>query len=62
MSLVVDGVDLDALNYTVKVPYNGSIMTGGDSLNADLNIFYDVGDPSFSIALSQANATQCVGR
>ena len=42
MSLVVDGVDLDALNYTIKVPYNGSVMTGGDSLNADLNIFYDV--------------------
>ena len=42
MSLIVDGVDLDALNYTIKVPYNGSIMTGGDSLNADLNIFYDV--------------------
>jgi hypothetical protein len=42
MSLIVDGIDLDALNYTIKVPYNGSIMTGGDSLNADLNIFYDV--------------------
>ena len=42
MSLVVEGIDLDALNYTIKVPYNGSIMTGGDSLNADLNIFYDV--------------------
>ena len=49
MSLIVDGIDLDALNYTIKVPYNGSIMTGGDSLNADLNIFYDV---SFSPSLS----------
>ena len=35
-------VDLEALNYTIKVPYNGTGMTGGDSLNADLNIFYDV--------------------
>jgi Amt family ammonium transporter len=42
MSLIVDGVNLDALNYTIKVPYNGTIMTGGDSLHADLNIFYDV--------------------
>lgn len=39
---IVDGIDLNALNYTIKVPYNGSIMTGGDSLHADLNIFYDV--------------------
>ena len=42
MSLILDGVDLDALNYTVKVPYNGTIMTGGDSLHDDLNVFYDV--------------------
>jgi Amt family ammonium transporter len=41
MSFIIDGVDLDTLNYTIKVPYNGSIMTGGDSLHADLNIFYD---------------------
>jgi Amt family ammonium transporter len=40
--LIVEGIDLDALNYTIKVPYNGSLMTGGDSRNADLNIFYDV--------------------
>jgi Amt family ammonium transporter len=46
MSLVVGGVDLDALNYTIKVPYNGTTMTGGDSLNADLNIFYDVRCPN----------------
>jgi Amt family ammonium transporter len=45
MSLIVEGVDLDALNYTIKVPYNGSIMTGGDSLNANLNVFYDVSAP-----------------
>jgi Amt family ammonium transporter len=42
MSLIVDGVDLDALNYTIKVPYNGTSMTGGDSLHGNLNIFYDV--------------------
>lgn len=35
--------DLAALNYTLLYPYNGSIPTGGDSLNADLNIFYTVG-------------------
>lgn len=26
----------------MAVPYNGTIMTGGDSLTDDLNIFYDV--------------------
>jgi Amt family ammonium transporter len=45
MSLLLDGVDLDALNYTIKVPYNGTNAAGGDSLNADLNIFYDVRFP-----------------
>jgi hypothetical protein len=42
ITLIMDGIDLDALNYTIKVPYNGTVPTGGDSLNADLNIFYDV--------------------
>ena len=41
MSLIIDGVDLDTLNYTINVPYNGSIMSGGNSLHANLNIFYD---------------------
>jgi len=40
--VVIDGVDLDALNYTVKVPYNGTIPTGGDSLTENLNIWYEV--------------------
>ena len=34
--------DLDGLNYTILVPYNGTIATGGDSLTQDLNIFYTV--------------------
>lgn len=34
--------DLSALNYTVLTPYNGSTMTGGDSLVANLNVFYEV--------------------
>ena len=34
--------DLAALNYTILVPYNGSIATGGDSLNGNLNVFYTV--------------------
>lgn len=36
------GLDLSALNYTILVPYNGTGMTGGDSLTEDLNIFYNV--------------------
>ncbi len=34
--------DLTALNYTILVPYNNSIATGGDSLNENLNVFYTV--------------------
>ena len=34
--------DLTSLNYTILVPYNGSIPTGGDSLVDNLNIFYTV--------------------
>ncbi|KAI0505258.1 ammonium transporter [Xylaria bambusicola] len=47
--VVVDGVDLDGLNYIPKFPYNGSIPTGGDSLNEDLNIFYESGDIAWMI-------------
>ncbi len=39
----VDGIDLDALNYTVKVPYNGTGPSGGDPLTENLNIWYEVG-------------------
>lgn len=42
MDVIVDGVDLDTLNYTVLVPYNGTIPTGGDSLTQNLNIWYEV--------------------
>lgn len=41
-ALVVDGVDLNALNYTTLVPYNETIPTGGNSLTEDLNVHYDV--------------------
>lgn len=34
--------DLSSLNYTVLVPYNGSIATGGDSSKDNVNIFYEV--------------------
>lgn len=37
-----DGIDLGALNYTVQVPYNETIPTGGNSLLQDLNVHYDV--------------------
>ncbi|KAI0443615.1 ammonium transporter [Xylaria telfairii] len=45
----VDGIDLDALNYVQKFPYNGTIPTGGDSLGEDLNIFYESGDIGWMI-------------
>lgn len=34
------------LNYTLLVPYNGSISTGGNSLTDNLNLFYTVSDPT----------------
>lgn len=42
--VVLEGVDLDALNYIIKYPYNGTGPTGGDSLTEDLNIWYEVSD------------------
>lgn len=37
--------DLLALNYTILIPYNASIPTGGDSLADNLNLYYTVGHP-----------------
>jgi hypothetical protein len=34
--------DLNNLNYTVLIPYNGTGDTGGDPLTQDLNDFYNV--------------------
>ena len=34
--------DLNSLNYTVLIPYNGTVATGGDSLTDNLNVFYEV--------------------
>lgn len=39
---VVAGIDSHKLNYTVLIPYNGTIPTGGDSLLEDLNVHYEV--------------------
>ncbi len=38
------GGDAGALNYTVLVPidYDGSTPTGGNSLNSNLNVHYEV--------------------
>lgn len=41
----LEGIDLDALNYVPKVPYTGTVATGGDSLREDLNVFYEVTGP-----------------
>ncbi|CAK7241462.1 MAG: ammonium transporter Amt1 [Sporothrix thermara] len=46
--VVIDGVDLDDL-YVVRVAYNGSGKTGGDSLTEDLNIWYETGDIAWMI-------------
>ncbi|KAI1143478.1 ammonium transporter [Hypoxylon sp. FL0543] len=47
--VVLEGVDLDALNYIIKIPYNGTGPTGGDSLTEDLNVWYESGDVAWMI-------------
>lgn len=44
-----DGINLDALNYVVKVEYNGTGATGGDPLKENLNIWYETGDIGWMI-------------
>jgi hypothetical protein len=39
---VIDGIDLDGLDYVLKVPYNGTGATGGDPITENLNIWYEV--------------------
>lgn len=38
----VDGVDLNALDYTVHVPYNGTEAQGANPLDFDVNVWYNV--------------------
>ena len=35
--------DLSSLDYVPLIPYNETIMTGGNSLTQDLNVYYEVG-------------------
>ncbi|KAI1814108.1 ammonium transporter [Poronia punctata] len=46
--VVLDGIDLDD-HYIPKIAYNGTGMTWGDSLNENLNIFYESGDIGWMI-------------
>ncbi|KAK1769509.1 ammonium transporter AmtB-like domain-containing protein [Phialemonium atrogriseum] len=46
---VPEDVDLDALNYVVKVPYNGTGATGGDPMTENLNMWYETGDIAWMI-------------
>lgn len=46
--VTVDGVDLDS-QYVIKVPYNGTVPTGGDPVSQNLNIFYETGDIAWMI-------------
>ena len=39
---MAESADLTTLNYTVLVPYNGTTATGGNPMEMDLNIFYNV--------------------
>lgn len=36
-----EGVDIPGVDYVVKVPYNGTGMTGGDPLTENLNLWYE---------------------
>lgn len=51
--VVLDGIDLDGLDYIVKAPFNGSGPAGGDPLTENLNIWYEVGlESSFMPSIS----------
>jgi hypothetical protein len=45
MTTEIDGVDLDALNYTELLPYNGTGKQGANPLDFDVNLWYQVGIP-----------------
>ncbi|KAL8722425.1 MAG: hypothetical protein Q9225_001104 [Loekoesia sp. 1 TL-2023] len=45
-----DGGDTGLLNYTVLVPYNETVATGGDSLTQNLNVHYESGDIAWMLA------------
>jgi Amt family ammonium transporter len=49
---VIEGTDLDALNYVVKVPYNGTGAAGGNPITDDLNIWYEVSYLNFPMCSS----------
>ena len=49
------GGDNGLLNYTVLVPYNETIPTGGDSLTQNLNIHYQVGISAIHDQFTQAD-------
>lgn len=48
----VDGVDLNALDYTVHVPYNGTEAQGANPLDFDVNVWYNAGDIAWIITAS----------
>ncbi|POS69086.1 ammonium transporter [Diaporthe helianthi] len=48
--VVIDGVDLDSLDYVPKkVEFNGTGDAGGDALTENLNIWYETGDIGWMI-------------
>ena len=48
-----DNADLDDLDYSVLVPYNGTGMKGANPLDFDVNVWYEVSLPT---ALSRRKA------
>lgn len=42
MTTEIDGIDLDALNYTTLIPYNGTEKQGANPLEYDVNLWYQV--------------------
>lgn len=68
MTTEIDGVDLDALNYTELLPYNGTGKQGANPLEFDVNLWYQVGKPPFLLGSAAcfcslpAHATQVAAR
>ena len=58
------GGDAGALNYTVLVPidYNASMPTGGDSLQTNLNLHYEVCNSTVGVLLAGEADLNCYSR
>lgn len=62
MATDINGVNLDTLNYTTLVPYNGTGQKGANALDFDVNLWYNVGHSPLRPNGPSTNASCTTGR